>query len=132
LKSSPLSSLPPNPDDLPLFAVSRGLSVERKLWPVFFIPGQIEVLPLRRGVDALNSELPRRQVIIPSPIGGPSVAKDGATLVLDGLAGRCRAYGSIAGQVLIRTENHMLSHATSPGSGSAEMVGRTSTKAPDI
>ena len=54
------------------------------------MPGQIEVLPLRRGVDALNSELPRRQVIIPSPIGGPSVAKDGATLVLDGLAGRCR------------------------------------------
>jgi hypothetical protein len=41
-----LDGLPvhPNPDDLPLLAVSHGLSVERQRWPVYFMPGQIEVL----------------------------------------------------------------------------------------
>lgn len=34
----------PDPNDLPLLAVSHGLSVERRLWPVYCMPGEVETL----------------------------------------------------------------------------------------
>lgn len=41
-----LDDLPqqPDPKDLPLLAVSHGLSVERKHWPVYFMPDEVETL----------------------------------------------------------------------------------------
>ena len=41
-----LDGLPERPDrnDLPLLAVSHGLSLERQFWPIYFMPDEIETL----------------------------------------------------------------------------------------
>jgi hypothetical protein len=83
-----------------------------------------------RGLRALNPDepkksSPRRSGLLPSP----RMARRSTLTAWLVVAG---AYGSIAGQLVIRTENHILSRTNNPGSGSAAMVGRASTKMPYI